>query len=92
MNRVAHARVGDPIPAYPHKAWSPIPPEVKLKDLWQLVGPQVDKHLSGLPLWKVFCVVYFEGLAHGVAAQERITTRAAASIGESAGAEGGKKS
>lgn len=55
------------VESYPVSAWTRIPKDVSLDDLWQIIGPQVDKHLNTLPLWKVFCVVYFEGLIHGAA-------------------------
>lgn|GEM_PF-5118642 len=57
--------VGTTVEMYPRDAWSRIPSEVNMEKLWNLVGPQVDMHIRKLPLWKVFCVVYFEGLAHG---------------------------
>ena len=66
---LARVEVGLPVQAYPHKAWDRIPKGVKLEDLWQLCGPQVDKHMQSLPLWKVFCLVYFEGIAHGAGAE-----------------------
>ena len=68
---------GGVIENYPRSAWSRIPAGVSMHDLWALVGPQVDRHMSMLPLWKVFCVVYFEGLAHGQAAEQRRAEAAA---------------
>jgi len=64
--RRAHVQVGATVVAYPRAAWSTIPRDVDIDTLWQLVGPQVEMHMQRLPLWKVFCVVYYEGLAHGV--------------------------
>lgn len=61
--------LGNRVPLYPRKAWSRIPQEVRMEDIWQLCGPQVEKHIDALPLWKVFCVVYFEGLMHGAGAE-----------------------
>lgn len=66
MNKRAAVQVGATVESYPRAAWSPLPKDVDIDALWQLVGPQVDMHLQRLPLWKVFCMVYFEGLAHGV--------------------------
>lgn len=63
-------RVGSFVEQYPAKAWTQIPRDVSMEDLWSLVGPQVDMHMNKLPLWKVFCVVYFEGLMHGAAAMK----------------------
>lgn len=63
----AHVNVGSTVESYPRKAWTRIPADVSTEQLWQLVGPQVEMHMQRLPLWQVFCVVYFEGLAHGVA-------------------------
>lgn len=67
--------VGSTVPAYPVTAWSRLPEGVSLEDLWQLCGPQVDQHLHRLPLWKVFALVYFEGLMHGSAAERRRTEK-----------------
>lgn len=63
--------IGAHVEAYPIKAWSRLPAGVSLDDLWKIVGPQVDRHINSLPLWKVFALVYFEGLAHGQAAEQR---------------------
>jgi hypothetical protein len=61
--------VGCAVEPYPRSAWSRLPNGVSLDDLWQLCGPQVEQHMSRLPLWKVFALVYFEGLAHGAATE-----------------------
>ena len=53
--------------AYPVSAWSPLP-DVDMREVWQIVGGSVDKHMERLPLWKVFCAIYLEGLSHGAAA------------------------
>ncbi len=58
------------VEVYGPSAWTRLPAGIKSEDLWQLVGPTVDKHLRSNPLWKVFCIVYFEGLAHGQAAEQ----------------------
>lgn len=57
--------LGAPVEYYPSKAWSRLPKDVDIHQLWALCGPQVEKHIQNQPLWKVFCLVYFEGLAHG---------------------------
>lgn len=49
---------------YPVGAWSRLP-DVDLTEVWKIVGGNVDKHMGRHPLWKVFCLVYLEGLAHG---------------------------
>lgn len=61
--------VGSTVEQYPASAWSKLPDGVSLEILWQLCGPQVEKHMRGLPLWKVFALVYFEGVAHGSGAE-----------------------
>lgn len=72
-HRLQHVTIGAPVEIYSHKAWDRLPKGVSVDDLWSLCGPQVEKHMRTLPLWKVFAVVYFEGLAHGAAAErERI--------------------
>lgn len=63
--KLCHVKVGNPVTSYPYKSWEKIPEGISLEDVWQLVGPQVDRHMKDMPLWKVFCAVYFEGLAHG---------------------------
>lgn len=63
------------VPVYPPKAWSRIPADVKMEDLWQLCGPQVEKHLDRLPLWKVFCAVYYEGVMHGAGAALNLASK-----------------
>lgn len=73
--RTQPVAIGGHVPMYPISAWSRLPSGVKLEDLWQLVGPQVDRHIQKLPLWKVFALVYFEGLAHGAATQQRIEAK-----------------
>lgn len=67
MTRPRPPGLGPAVEICPSSAWSRIPSGVKAEDLWQIVGPQVEKHLNTLPLWKVFAVVYFEGLMHGAA-------------------------
>lgn len=61
--------VGATVEQYPVNAWSRLPKGVSVEDLWQLCGPQVEQHMQRLPLWKVFALVYFEGVAHGSAAE-----------------------
>lgn len=53
------------LPWYDWKAWTRWGSDVKTEDIWRLCGPTVIKHMGTLPLWKVFCVVYYEGLVHG---------------------------
>jgi hypothetical protein len=53
------------LPIYPTSAWSRWPHDLKMDDVWRLCGPNVTRHLDRLPLWKVFCCVYYEGLVHG---------------------------
>lgn len=67
VNRLRPVSVGAHVELYPVDAWKRIPREASMDALWSIVGPQVDKHMRNLPLWKVFCAVYYEGLAHGVA-------------------------
>lgn len=50
---------------YPIGAWSRWPKGINAEDVWRMCGPTVEQHIDKLPLWKVFCAVYFEGLAHG---------------------------
>lgn len=50
------------VPVYPVTAWTRY--RIKADDVWQLVGPCVEKH-GNHPLWKQFCAVYVEGLLHG---------------------------
>ena len=54
-----------PVGCYPIKAWERWPDGVRCNDVWKLCGPTVENHIHRLPLWQVFCAVYFEGLAHG---------------------------
>lgn len=69
--RLRPVAIGAHVEAYPLSAWSRLPAGVNLDDLWKIVGPQVDRHINNLPLWKVCALVYFEGLAHGQAAEQR---------------------
>ncbi len=69
-------RIGAHVESYPVSAWSRLPAGVNLEDLWQIVGPQVDRHINTLPLWKVFALVYFEGLAHGSSTANRVRKEA----------------
>ena len=61
--------VGSTVEQYPMTAGSKLPDGVRLEDLWALCGPQVEMHMQRLPLWKVFALVYFEGVAHGSGAE-----------------------
>lgn len=69
-------QLGSQVELYPLKAWSRLPKDVKLEDLWQLVGSQVERHINHLPMWKVFALVYYEGLAHGSQTMQRMLTEA----------------
>jgi len=69
MTSRLHVNVGLPVPLYPIRSWTRLPSSINLEDIWQLCGPQVERHLQALPLWKVFALVYFEGLAHGSGAE-----------------------
>lgn len=68
--RRAFVSMGETIEHYQENDWSPLPKGVCLEDVWQLCGPQVDRHIQRIPLWQVFAMVYFEGFAHGVAAEK----------------------
>lgn len=71
MPKNRHVALGPiAVDSYPVSAWSKIPQEVKLEDIWMIVGPTVEKNLNQHALWKVFCSVYWEGLAHAVGALE----------------------
>ena len=52
---------------YPRKAWTKLRgvSEADMYGIWKIVGGNVDMHMSNMPLWKVLCLVYLEGLAHG---------------------------
>lgn len=67
--RRSNVNVGSTVEQYPLTAWSRLPEGVSLETLWQLCGPQVEQHMQRLPLWKVFALVYFEGVAHGSGAE-----------------------
>jgi hypothetical protein len=53
---------------YPRSAWTKLPP-VDLLEVWKIVGGNAGMHMGAHPLWKVFCLIYLEGLAHGQAAE-----------------------
>lgn len=36
-----------------------------LEKLWAITGATSEKNLVKLPLWKVICIAYLEGLHHG---------------------------
>lgn len=75
MNARTFVSVGSTVERYPMKAWTRLPKEVSLEDLWQLCGPQVEQHMQRLPLWQVFALVYFEGVAHGSGAERARAAR-----------------
>jgi hypothetical protein len=50
---------------YPTSAWSSVPKEVDFCEIWKVCGSTVEKHIDKHPQWKVYCVLYFEGLMHG---------------------------
>lgn len=54
------------ITSYPLSAWERLPKSINLYDVWKLCGPTVEKNMDSNTLWKVFCIVYLEGMAHGV--------------------------
>ncbi len=68
MTKRSFVGVGLPVPTYSGRDFSQIPAGIRMEDVWQIVGPNVDMHIRALPLWKVFCAVYLEGLAHGAQA------------------------
>lgn len=44
--------------------------EEQWADAWRVIGPSVERNMSGgrhgpLPLWKIICAAYLEGLHHG---------------------------
>ena len=49
----------------PVKCWSNWPTGIKSTEVWKIIGPHVEKNLDRMPLWKVFCSIYIEGLEHG---------------------------
>jgi hypothetical protein len=61
---------------YPRKAWTKLRgvSEADMYGIWKIVGGNVDMHMSNMPLWKVLCLVYLEGLAHGSQAAEMAPT------------------
>jgi hypothetical protein len=54
------------ISRYARKDFTDFPSGINWHDVWSLVGPTVEVNLPSNPLWKVFCVLYLEGLMHGV--------------------------
>jgi hypothetical protein len=69
MNHDRMPAVGPGVcPIYPRGAWSRLP-DVDLHDVWRIVGGNVDQHMQRMPLWKVCCLIYLEGLAHGSEAE-----------------------
>jgi hypothetical protein len=53
------------ITQYPRKAWSRWPTGTDATEIWKICGSTVELHMKNLPLWMVFCAVYYEGLIHG---------------------------
>ncbi len=69
-NKSYVARMGPvPIEPYPVSAWTRWPEGVKSENVWKLCGPCVEKHIDRLPLWQVFCAVWFEAFALGMEAE-----------------------
>lgn len=66
-----HVTVGPSVEVYPRSSFSKLPKGIKIEDLWRLIGPTVHMNFERLPLWQVFCICYFEGLSHGMAATEQ---------------------
>ena len=65
-----------PVTQYPNSAWSLVPSDVDFAQLWQVCGSTVEKHIDRLPMWKVYCALYFEGLVHGSEIErERLTKK-----------------
>lgn len=64
-------QIGTLVPQWSRKQFSTLPSDIDMDRVWQLIGPQVDMHIRGLPLWRVFCAVYLEGLTHGAQAREQ---------------------
>ena len=76
MSRLTPVAIGSHVEPSPSGSWSRLPAGVNLEDIWTIVGPQVGKHINQLPIWKVFALVYFEGLVHGQAAEQRRAAQA----------------
>lgn len=54
------------VPTVPVTDFSRVPLcDAELRQLWNIVGPTVERNLDRAPLWKVITAVYFEGLMHG---------------------------
>jgi hypothetical protein len=64
--------IGGPlIEPYPVRAYSRVPAEIKMEDVWRICGPTVEMNIKANPLWRVFAVVYLEGLMHGAAVRDK---------------------
>lgn len=78
MRRFA-VELGPPIPAVPITAFSRLNvTEDEMAKMWQIVGPSVERNMR-LPLWKIICAAYIEGLnhGHGIASGQAVDSHAA---------------
>lgn len=74
MKRAHHLHLGPSMPIVPVTHFSKMRlPEEQWEGVWQIVGPSVERNFNKVPLWKLLCAAYVEGLSHGVALQaERV--------------------
>lgn len=65
MTRTAHIQLGPEIPVVPVHHFSTLPAsEDDMRAMWRIVGPSVERNMR-LPLWKIICAAYIEGVMHG---------------------------
>ena len=60
--------IGSAVESCARSDFSRMPAGISCEDLWQLIGPTIDMNLNRHPLWKVFCIAYFNGFEHGASA------------------------
>lgn len=53
------------IPNVPLKDFHKLNVKIDFGDVWHICGPSAERNLASMPLWKVICAAYLEGLQHG---------------------------
>jgi hypothetical protein len=56
---------GCAIESVPLRNFSKFKGDINFEDVWKLCGPSAERNLSKVPVWKVICAAYLEGLHHG---------------------------
>lgn len=71
MRRAHHVQFGPSIPIVPVTHFSKMRlTEQQWSDVWQIIGPSVNRNMDKVPTWKLIAAAYLEGLQHGAGLQK----------------------